>query len=117
VARTPVISVVPQAVDLALYAGDGVAVRLNVTSNGAPLALTGVISAQVRATRDAASAVDFAADMTEADNGVVTLSLTGAKTAPLPATGVWDVQWKPPGGEPRTIVQGAVSCVADVTRP
>jgi hypothetical protein len=117
--RTPVVSVVPQAVDLALYAGDGVALRLSVSSLGAPLALTGAVTAQVRSSRDDASVpVDFTVDLAEADAGIVGLTLTGAQTATLGAfKGAWDAQWHPLGGEPRTIVQGAVTCVLDVTRP
>lgn len=119
--RAPVISVVPQSIDLALYAGDGMSLRLMLTSGGAPFPLDGEISAQVRAARDALTAIDFAVDMSESDNGVVTLSLTGDQTASLAVGGAykgfWDVQWQPPAGEPRTVVQGSVGCVPDVTRP
>jgi hypothetical protein len=121
VARTPVISVVPAARDLALYAGDGVTIRLNVSESGQPLPLTGVVTAQVRPSRTSATAVDFGVDMTEAATGIVRLSLTGDQTASLASGGTfkgsWDVQWHAPGAEPRTILQGAVSCVLDVTRP
>jgi hypothetical protein len=122
------ISLIPESIDLKLYGGDGVELRLVVTdSQGAPLPLTGSIDAQIRPTRTASveSAV-FAADLTDAATGVVILSLTGAQTEALHGsdpdfpterfTGVWDVQWTPQGAEPVTIVQGTVESALDVTR-
>lgn len=121
----------PPVLDLALYAGDGIAFKLICTDNATPpqpVNVTGDIQAQVRVDR---SSVDpplaaFAADMVGADVGEVVLSLTGVQTQDLmdaPSgvskgkfTGVWDVQWTELNGEPRTLCQGKVECVADVTR-
>jgi hypothetical protein len=67
----------------------------------------------------------FDADLTEGDQGIIRLSLTGNDTQALMAdpsttkgkfSGVWDVQWTPTGEEARTLCQGKVECVADVTR-
>lgn len=108
-----------------MYAGDGATLRVTVTDPaGAPFDLTGSVTAQIRATPDAATAeADFAADLSEHAAGVVFLSLTGDQTAALingtgaPFQGVYDVQWAPVGGEPLTLVQGEVTCELDVTRP
>jgi len=118
----------PQVLDLSLYAGDGVEFRLICTDNdGDPLNVSGNITAQIRVDRSETSSaiVDFDANLIEADQGIVALSLTGGDTQALmqdPSVskdkfqGVWDVQWTPSGQEPRTLVQGKVECVADVTR-
>jgi hypothetical protein len=118
----------PQVLDLSLYAGDGVEFRLICTdSDGDPLNVSGNITAQIRVDRSETSnaIVDFDANLIEADQGIVALSLTGDDTQALmvdPSVskdkfqGVWDVQWTPSGKEPRTLVQGKVECVADVTR-
>jgi hypothetical protein len=118
------ISLLPTALDLELYAGDGVALRLAVTDTSQqPMQLTGEITAQIRKARtDADSAADWAADLADGDNGIVIISLTGDQTAALmngsdKFTGVWDVQWQATDAEPVTLIQGAVSCQSDVTRP
>lgn len=118
----------PQVLDLALYAGDGVEFRLICTdSAGAPIDVTGAVQAQVRLERlssDPPLAV-FSADVVDAYIGIVILSLTGAQTQALSELdtsvdgtfiGVWDVQWTPAGKQPRTLCQGNVECVTDVTR-
>lgn len=118
----------PQVLDLSLYAGDGVEFRLICTDGtGDPLNVSGDVTAQIRVNRDTASEpiAEFDTNLVEADQGIVVLSLTGADTQDLiddPSTnkgkfqGVWDVQWSPSGGQPRTLVQGKVECLADVTR-
>ena len=124
------ITLQPQILDLALYAGDGVAFRLICTDSvEAPVDVTGTVEAQVRVDRVAPDEpiVEFAADLTEAAEGIVGLSLTGEQTQQLAVhtsvkpgsgkfVGVWDVQWTPTGLEPRTLCQGKVECNADVTR-
>ncbi len=122
------INVQPQVLDLALYAGDGVSFRLVCTNAaGSPIDVTGTVKAQVRLTRLAAdpAIVEFTAGMVDAYQGIVTLSLTGDDTQELSEHessqdgrfyGVWDVQWTPAGSQPRTLCQGKVECVSDVTR-
>lgn len=119
-----VINVQPQILDLALYAGDGVSFRLICTdADGAPIDVTGAVKAQIRLerlTEDPALA-EFSANMVDAYQGVVVLSLTGEQTQDLvePSgkfVGVWDIQWTASGGQPRTLCQGKVECVTDVTR-
>lgn len=124
------ITIQPPILNLSLYAGDGISFKLICTNDAdppEPVNVTGTIEAQVRLNREAADPpiAEFAVDMTAADVGEVKLSLTGEQTQDLiedPSvtkgkfTGVWDVQWTASGEEPRTLVQGAVECVADVTR-
>ena len=124
------LSIQPSVLDLALYAGDGVSFRLICTDNAdppQPVDLTGDIQAQIRVDRSSTGdpVATFSADMDGANIGEITLSLTGEQTADLmdgtgvvkgKFTGVWDIQWTQAGGQPRTLCQGKVECVADVTR-
>jgi hypothetical protein len=122
------INVQPQILNLALYAGDGISFRLICTDKtGAPVDLTGTVKAQIRLhpiTEDP-PIVEFTAGMVDAYLGIVVLSLTGEQTHELsidPSSkagkfvGVWDIQWAPEGAQPRTLCQGKVECVSDVTR-
>lgn len=119
----PKISLLPDKLDLALYAGDGVSIKLTITDNaGTPIPVTEGITAQIRETRlDAEALADFNFDVNEFEPGIVILSLNGVQTASLITTedkfkGVWDVQWQAENQEPITLVQGKVECDADVTR-
>lgn len=114
------ISRVPESLDLALYAGDGVSIRLSLTNSAKdPIQVTGTMKAQIRSTH---SAPEASAEFTAVpeDNAVV-ISLTGDQTQALVTgedkfEGVWDIQWVPQDGEPVTLVRGKVTCDADVTR-
>jgi hypothetical protein len=122
------IALQPQVLDLMLYAGDGVEFRLICTdSDQAPVPITGTVEAQIRVDRTAPDdpVVEFASDLSDSGQGIIVLSLTGDQTQQLLAhpsstkgkfSGVWDVQWTPTGEEARTLCQGKVECVADVTR-
>ena len=121
-----VVDLVPGVTDLKLYAGDGVSLALQVTdAQGANFNVTGTVTAQVRYRRQDTDVVSaFACDSSGAATGRLVLSLTGAQTGAMIVNpedtemmGEWDVQWKPAGGEPRTLVQGDVHVVLDVTRP
>jgi hypothetical protein len=121
----PVIDLQPELLDLKLYSGDGVDLNITCTDGaGAPLDLSGAVSAQIRVERltpDPPMAA-FSVNATEAYLGKIKLSLTGAQTKALADSnsghfsGVWDMQWTPSGKQPRTICQGNVECVSDVTR-
>lgn len=123
------LSTQPPVLDLALYAGDGISFKLICTDDAdppQPVNVTGDVQAQIRVNRaDVDSMATFSADMVGADQGEIILSLTGDDTAGLMEgsgvvkgkfTGAWDVQWTAVGGEPRTLVQGKVECISDVTR-
>lgn len=121
---TPKINLLPSKLDLALYAGDGAAVRLTVTDNAGlavPL-LPGEVTAQIRQTRlSVESLADFNTDFSGDDLNILTLTLNGEQTAALITDeeifkGVWDVQWVKENQEPITLAQGKVEVDADVTR-
>lgn len=113
---------VPDSLDLALYAGDGVSIRLGLTdSSGDALTISGEMKAQIRQTKTAGEvAAEFTTTPDPATSSVV-ISLTGVQTAGLVENevafkGVWDIQWVPEDGQPVTLIQGEVTCDADVTR-
>jgi len=125
----PVLNVQPAALDLALYAGDGINIKFIVTQGDAetPIDITGSVRAQIRLTQLAEdpAIVDFSVIMTDAYIGIIYLVLTGTQTQDLIEhdttvdgvfNGVWDVEWDPADGEPRTLCQGKVECISDVTR-
>lgn len=121
----PKISLLPDTLDLAFYAGDGANIQLTVTNpDTTPIPLDGEVIAQVRPNKlsDIVSA-NFAVDLTNAAMGVILLSVTGEQTTAMlgPSRqsvfrGMWDVQWDPEDQEPITLIQGRVECYADVSR-
>jgi len=121
----PKITLLPDTLDLAFYAGDGVNLQLTVTdAANSPLPVDGEILAQIRPTKISSTvSATFAVDLTDASMGVILISLTGAQTTALVQPqllnvfkGVWDVQWSPEDAEPVTLIQGRVECYADVSR-
>ena len=115
------ITLQPARVDLALYAGDGSSIRVVVDNvMGAPIPLTGTVTAQIRADRASSALQNFGVDLSAGGSGVVVLGITGAQTASLAASrdfvGVWDVQHTASGGQPRTLIQGVCRVKQDVTR-
>lgn len=122
------ISVVPEVLNLSLYAGDGLSFRiLCKDKSGNGVDITGAVNAQIRLERLAVDppVLEFTVNLVDAYQGIITLSLTGDQTKQLMAhpstkngkfTGVWDAQWTPSDAQPFTLCQGVVECVADVTR-
>lgn len=119
------LNVSPPQVDLTLYAGDDVEFRLICTdSGGNPVDVSGEAAAQVRVDRklETTALLEFESVMDEAAAGIILLKLTDEQTASLITddtgkfTGVWDVQWTNTSGEVRSLCQGKVECLADVTR-
>ncbi len=120
------INLQPQVLDLSLYSGDGFKVRLTCkTPADAPIDITGAVIAQIREDRihpDDPPLASFTVDLVDAYLGIIKLSLTGDQTQELTDNpkgvfvGVWDVEWDPAGEEPRTLCQGKVECVSDVSR-
>jgi hypothetical protein len=121
----------PAVCDLYLYAGDGASLRLvcrdSEEDDAAPVNMSGAISAQIRLSHlaDDPPITTFSSDVTDAADGIMFLILTDTQTRGLVEDesavngvfkGVWDVQWTATGSTPRTLVQGAVECVTDVTR-
>lgn len=106
----------PAQVDLDVYAGDDVALRVNVKNpDGTPADLTGMTaSAQVRLRKaDEIPLATFDA-VIEAD-GVVVLSLPAAATVTLPSWAMWDCQLDL-GGRITTIAAGSIRTTGEVTR-
>lgn len=116
----------PSILNLLLYSGDGFSIKLECKdSAGTPVDLTGSIVAQIRPDRlhpEDDPLTTFNVDNVDAYLGIVTLSLSGVQTEALVTdgtekfSGVWDVEWDAEDKEPRTLLQGVVECVADVTR-
>ena len=102
---------------------------MNNAEPPAPVDVTGTVEAQIRldrATEDP-PIEEFSSDLSQAAEGIIILSLTGEQTQPLVVhssvkpgsgkfAGVWDLQWTKAGAEPRTLCQGKVECLADVSR-
>lgn len=116
----------PQILDLYIYAADGLSIKLACKDKaGNPIDINGSVAAQIRVDRihptDTPLAT-FTVSLVDAYMGIVGLTLSAASSlALLPPgenefVGVWDVQWTPATALPRTLVQGKVECVADVTR-
>jgi len=110
----------PPVLNLQLYAGDGVELRVETTdSEGQPWELDGEVRAQIRGRRTDQTAME---EWTVAqEEGYLALFLTGEQTAALVDggdrfSGAWDLEWVAPGSEPLTILQGDLSCTRDVTR-
>ena len=118
------INLQPQVLDLILYAGDGASLRfLCKTPAGAPIDMSGAVRAHIRVDRVNGDPPlqEFAVSVVDAYLGIVVIKLTGEQTQELvqPSgkfSGVWDLEWDASEDEPRTLVQGRLECVADVTR-
>lgn len=116
----------PQVLDLYIYAGDGLSIKLACNDKaGNPIDINGSVAAQIREDRlhpNDPPLASFTVSLVDGYLGIVGLTLTGTQSLSLlPAgenefVGVWDVQWTPSSALPRTLVQGKVECVADVTR-
>lgn len=117
----PTIDVTPANLDLTLYAGDGFSMRINFVdkTTGDPWPIEGTWLAQIRATAVAADPIaEFVIDDSDAANGHIVASLTGADTRAClgNVTCFWDLQQTPPEGQPRTWYAGKVKVSQDVTR-
>ena len=115
------ISVVPAALDLELYAGDGFGVQFTFTdkATGEPFPVPGEWAGQVRDVRsDTAVVCEFLIDSSAANEGKIVASLTGDDVRAVAELGgcEWDIQQTPDGGQPRTWYSGKISAKPDVTR-
>lgn len=116
----------PTILNLLLYAGDGLSIKLTCKDTaGNPIDINGAVTAQIRLDRvhpDDPPLASFTVSLVDAYLGIISLILTGTQTLSLLGDGenkfdgVWDVQWTPMQSQIRTLVQGSVECVADVTR-
>jgi hypothetical protein len=114
---------VPPVCDMDLYAGDGISISFTVVnSDQTPYPLDGVVTAWIKKKRTDGDPplAEWSVDASQQDQGIVLLSLTGEQTEALvngstTFTGVWDMQFVKSGGQPMTLLQGKVTCNADVT--
>lgn len=126
----------PPVLDLVVYAGDDTNIPMTITSAGDPVDITGTHFAQVRLTRDGDLMGTMIVDPTNLSNGQVTLKISSELSEVLIALeetetktdyfgndlitapmweGVWDWNYTV-GNITRTLVQGKITVIKDVTR-
>jgi len=113
------IDLTPAILDLDLYAGDGEDFQIEfLDGTQEPIDVSNYIwTAQIRKTRTSDVAADLTIDTTDASTGIITIHISAEVTRGLPRTNQWDLQCVASGGsDPRTILQGTVTCTQDVTR-
>jgi hypothetical protein len=105
-------------------AGDKNQFTLTITKDNAPVALTGVVTAQARKlpTDPDPAAITAVVDVLDAPGGRVSVRWPGAEVSAALAgaptwAGVWDLQVKSGTDDPVTLVAGTFGAVMDVTRP
>lgn len=109
----------PAVLDLVLYAGDGTTFEIDfVDENEATIDMSGFTwAAQIRKKRGVDPAFDLEFTTTNTVGGVLLVHVPAEITAQLPKSGQWDLQATAAGQDPITLLQGAVTCNVDVTRP
>lgn len=109
----------PAELDISTTRGDTVTIVVTMTTNGTtPINITGrTYSSMVRANYDDVTpAATFTCTITNAANGVLTLTLSATQTAVLQANNyVWDLQ-EDASGVVTTVISGAFIVLPDVTR-
>jgi hypothetical protein len=114
------VQIQPDCINVTFTRGDTLTIVLNVWDNTAqtiPSNLAGAtVTAQVRTTPDSAT-VEATFSVTKTGNQV-TLRLTPGQTRVLSSACSWDCQvdWTSDGSDVRTIVQGDLTVLQDVTR-
>lgn len=125
-----IVNLQPKMLDLSLYAGDGLVLKLICKDNSTPpvpIEVTGVVEGEIRLTRitEDPAVVEFDINLDDAVDGIIMVLLTGEQTRALSDhasskngkfKGFWDLQWTATASEPRTLCQGKVECLPDVTR-
>lgn len=129
-----ILSYNPPVLDLVVYAGDDTYIPLNVSANNVGINLTGIHTAQIRKTRDGEVLGTFIINTNNASTGQIILVLQSETandlivdaevktdyfgndliTAPM-FQGVWDWNYDV-DGIIRTLVQGQITVIKDVTR-
>jgi hypothetical protein len=120
--KSNVVDMTPTKIDLHLYQGDDLLLRIGVfDADGAAIDLTGAIpSSQIRTTaEDPVVLAEFIALVSAVDKNVVELHLTSADSALLPTDAelAWDVQYVDVEDLTTTVAAGAVCVEPEVTRP
>lgn len=129
-----VLSYNPPVLDLVVYAGDDTFIPMTITANGEGINLVGTHTAQIRKTRDGEVLATFDIETSSANIGSIKLLLSSEDsellvedstietdyfgndliTAPM-FRGVWDWNYTV-DTITRTLVQGQITVIKDVTR-
>ena len=129
-----ILSYNPPVLDLVVYAGDDTYIPMTISSGGEPVNITGTHSSQIRLTRDGELLGTIQVVIPEPSNGEATLVISSETaealvvdaventdyfgneliTAPM-FQGVWDWNYSV-GNVNRTMVQGKITVIKDVTR-
>jgi hypothetical protein len=107
----------PGVLDLVMVQGDDFTQTLNfVNAAGDPLNLTtySAYAARVRGVTGSEFA-DFTIDSTDEAGGVLIISLDELQTVNLPRACEWDLQWRNPLNQLRTVLAGEVTVRPQVT--
>jgi hypothetical protein len=103
----------PGAYSLAIYRGDSFREQFSLSQDGQPVDLTGATAAaEIRGAPQ--SLPLYAFTCTIVDN-VITIAMTAAETAVLPAHAYWDLQVTHATGEVQTFVAGGANVQDDIT--
>jgi hypothetical protein len=117
------ISVIPQNLDITIYAGDDFNIQLEFrTQAGNPRDVSGTWRAQIRSDKLTDPVTSFVVTTTDAASGVIYMTLDGNTTAQLLSTVVstgsfliYDLELTTPAGAVNTIIAGQLHIVSDVT--
>lgn len=113
---TETISQVASPVDIHFVQGDSFSRTVQFSQSNSPLDVSSwTITAQIRRRASSSTAIDFTVDMTDAAEGLVSISISPEDAASLSLTNVWDLQ-RDLGGDIRTLLAGAVTVDREVTR-
>ena len=112
------IDLTPAILDLNLYSGDGEDFQISfIDEVKTPIDVSRFTwLAQIRQLRTSIEAIDLSIDATKANVGILTIHISSIITKSLPKTSQWDLQNTSLTTEPRTVLQGTVTCNKDVTR-
>jgi len=114
------LSVVPQELDLDLYAGDNFVLKVvRKDSTGTPIPLVGSYSGTIEDSTGLARTT-FTVDSSGAASGILYLKLNTTQTAALCGSsnyfrGKYDFQWTDNAGTVLTLLFGGVTCTKDIS--
>jgi len=117
---TTKIDLTPAILDLSLYAGDGEDFQIIVKDPaGAPIDVSDFTweakIKELRTSTDVSEIFAVTIDTTNASTGVLVLHISNDVTEILPKVSYWDLQCTSSTTQPRTLLQGTVTCSKDVT--
>lgn len=108
----------PGTLNIEMMDGDGYRNTLTFTdSDDDALDLSSyTFSAQIRKNPKAEDAVSFIIDDTDADTGVIVISLTGDQVRSLFHKCMWDMEYVIGDSDPTTVLKGTITIYSDITR-